>query len=400
MQLAVIPPLRHSFRAEKVADPLRERLAAAVEQSAVEMLDPERILALAEDMGISRRKRVHHAGLVIDSLVLSALQRSTDTEGRWLDAQRIYEALGGRRSGTTSFRNQVRKLCPVMHRLLRRRLTKLAGRAHDEGLRGRLEHFRDVLIADGCAFKIAGALSGVYAGTGTDAELKLHAVYSVSAGGCISIERTAGSVHDSDGLHPERWQSGALYLWDLGYNSYERVVEVVTAGAHMLQRLKVGANPIALASYGSTGARRDLHDEDGRPVHLDQACALGFVHQQRLLDLDVRIDDGRGASVVARVVCVPFGGEDRYYLTTLPRAIFTPHDIAEIYRVRWEIERFFRGWRGALRLDEVRHLANEESLDAAVTASLLAAALAHDLTEVVNDLAERQEAADRAAVPP
>jgi putative transposase len=83
----------------------------------------------------------------------------------------------------------------------------------------------------------------------------------------------------------------------------------------------------------------------------------------------------------------------------LPREIFSPHDIAELYRVRWEVERFFRGWRGALRLDEVRRLKNPESLDAAVTASLLAAALAHDLTQIVNDLAERQ-AAERAATSP
>jgi hypothetical protein len=52
------------------------------------------------------------------------------------------------------------------------------------------------------------------------------------------------------------------------------------------------------------------------------------------------------------VVCVPFGGQDRYYLTTLPRAIFTPQDVAEPYRIRWEVELFFRGWRGAMSLDE------------------------------------------------
>jgi putative transposase len=400
MQLAIIPPLRHAFRPETATDPIRELLAAAVEQTAVEMLDPERILALAEDMRVSQRKRVHHAGLVIDSLILSALQRSTDTEGRWLDAQRTYEMLGGKRSGQTSFRNQVRKLCPVMHRLLRRRLSGLADRTKDDLLRGRLKHFRDVLIADGCAFKIAKALSGAYPGTGTDAELKLHAVYSVGAGGCVAVERSAGSTHDSDGLHPARWEAGALYIWDLGYNSYERIVEAVSAGAYVLQRLKTGANPIALASYGPTGTRRELLDDDARLIRLEQACAVGYVHLQRVLDLDVRIDDDKGRSVVARVVCVPFGGEDRYYLATLPREIFTPHDVAELYRVRWEVERFFRGWRGALRLDEVRRLANSKSLDAAVTASLLAAALAHDLTEIVNDLSERQATAERVALPP
>jgi len=399
MELAVIPPLRHAFRPESTPDPIRELLAAAVEKTAVEMLDPERILALAEDMRVTQRKRVHHAGLVIDSLILSALQRSTDTEGRWLDAQRTYEMLGGKRSGTTSFRNQVRKLGPVMHRLLRRRLSALASRAKDCELRGRLEHFRDVLIPDGCAFKIASALSGIYAGTGTDAELKLHAVYSVGAGGCIAVERTAGSVHDSDGLHPKRWEAGALYIWDLGYNSYSRFIDAVHGEAHVLQRLKNDANPIVVASYSQSGARRVLLDDNAKPLRLTDACAFGWVHHQRVLDLDVRIVDGK-RTVEARVVCVPFGGEDRYYLTTLPRSLFTPHDLAELYRVRWEVERFFRGWRGALRLDEVRRLVNTKSLDAAVTASLLAAALAHDLTQIVNELAEHQAPPPQADFPP
>jgi hypothetical protein len=398
MDLAVVPSLRHAFRAERVHDPVREMLAAAVETTAVEMLDPERLLALAEDMRITQRKRVHHAGLVIDSLILSALQRSTDTEGRWLDAQRTYEALGGKRSGTTSFRNQVRKLVPVMHRLLRRRLTALAARATDNTLKGRLEQFRDVLIPDGCAFKIASALSGVYAGTGTEAELKLHAVYSVGAGGCLSVERTAGSVHDSDGFWPVRWEANALYIWDLGYNSHKRFIDAIVGGAFVLQRLKDGTNPVVLASYGPTGARREVRGDDGRPLRLRDACEFGWVHHQRVLDLDVVITDDR-RSVLARVVCVPFGGEDRYYLTTLPRSLFTPHDVAELYRVRWEVERFFRGWRGALRLDEVRRLTHTQSLDAAVTASLLAAALAHELTHLVNDLEVRQ-AADQAANSP
>jgi Transposase DDE domain len=400
MDLAIVPPLRRALRAERLRDPIRDQLAAVVEATAVEMLDPERILALAEDMRISRRMRVHHAGLVIDSLILSALQRSTDTQGRWLDAQRTYEQLGGPRSGATSFRNQVRKLVPVMHRMLRRRLTALAARATDDTLRGRLEHFRDVLIPDGCAFKIARALSGIYAGTGTDAELKLHAVYSVGAGGCTSVERTAGSVHDSDGFWPRRWQADALYIWDLGYNSYKRFIDAVVGGAFVLQRLKEDANPVVVASYGANGVRRDVSD-DGRSIHLLDACTFGWVHHQRVLDLDVVITDNQ-RSVLARVVCVPFGGEDRYYLTTLPRSIFTPYDIAELYRIRWEVELFFRGWRGAMRLDEVRRLAHPSSLEAAVLASLLAAAMAQDIAMGLKHLAAVQaaEAAQRVAVSP
>jgi putative transposase len=393
--LFVVPALRRVLRSEQAPDPLSDQLAAVVERSALEMLDPDVIAAQAEDMRLVERQRVHHAGLLIVALILSALQRSTDTQGRWLDAQRTYESIGGARSGKTSFRDNVRKLVPLMNRMLRRRLKKLAERTPDTELGGRLMHFADVLVPDGCGFKLASALSGVYAGTGTDAELKLHAVYSMRAGGAVSVEPSAGSTHDSDGFWPERWEKGALYLWDLGFENKERFIDAKLAEAHVLQRLKSSNNPVVLASYGPTGHGRPVVDDLGQALQLEEACASGVLHAQRVLDLDVRIQDANGRSVVARVVCVPFGGEDRYYLTTLPRAIFTPHDIAELYRVRWEVERMFRGWRGALRLDEVIRLSHPQSIIAAVTASLLAATLAQDITRELNALEETS-----AAIPP
>ena len=117
--------------------------------------------------------------------------------------------------------------------------------------------------------------------------------------------------------------------------------------------------------------------------------ALGLVHKRAVLDLDVRLVDCHKRVLVARVVCVPFGGEDRYYLTTLPREIFTPHDVAELYRVRWEVELLFRGWKGAMRLDEVRRLRTEASLAPAVSASLLAASLSRDLAWEIDQLANK-----------
>jgi hypothetical protein len=160
----------------------------------------------------------------------------------------------------------------------------------------------------------------------------------------------------------------------------------------VLQRLKSSSNPIVLASYGPTGHGRLGVDDLGRALRLQEACSSGVLHAQHVLDLDVRIEDANGRSVMARVVCVPFG-EDRYYLTTLPREIFTAHDIAELYRVRWEVERMLRGWRGALRLDEVVRLSHPTSILATVTASLLAATLAQDITRELNALEQAAAAA-------
>ena len=398
MDLAVIPPLRRSLRVETDPNPLRDQLAKLIEDSALALLDPERLAARAEDLRLKERDRVHHIGLVIDALVLSALQRSTDTEGRWLDARRTYEAIGGQSSSKTSFRNNIHQSVPLMRDALQRRLEEMRGATRDVEMRGRLRAFSEVLIPDGCAFKVASALSNIYAGTSQPAELKLHAVHCVRAGGCTSITMAPGSEHDSDGFWPAVWQENALYIWDLGYVSTERFLDAVQAGAHVLQRLKSGCNPVVLASYGKTGACREPFDETGRRLSLQEACAFGHVHQRHVLDLDVVITDGK-RSVRARVVCVPFGGEDRYYLSTLPRTIFTPYDVAELYRIRWEVELFFRGWKGALRLDEVRRLGHPLSLEAAVLASLLAAVMAQQIATGLEHLAQAQAAQEAAFSP-
>ena len=388
MELAIVPRLRYPQRPEVSENPLESLLGPHVEDVARRYLDPDRVEALAEDMRIVQRHRVHHAGLVAVAFVASAFEGGTDTEGRILDAWQTYQSLGGTPSSETSFRRMAHKMVPVLNRLLRRRLRELSKAAHPE-LRGRLESFADVLVPDGCAFKLAAALSGAYPGTGQPAELKLHAVYSVRASAVVSAQTTAGSVHDSEGFAPT-WAPGALYIWDLGFNSYERFIDARLAGAHVLQRLKEGANPIARASYGPTGHRRELSGADGKPLSLNDACAFGFVHRQSVLDLDVELRDDQGRTTIARVVCVPFGGEDRYYLTSLPRDVFSAHDVAELYRLRWEVELFFRNWKGGVRLDQVRRLSHPASLELTITASMLAALLARDISTRLDELSEHE----------
>ena len=220
---------------------IRELLADVVEQSALNLLDPDRLQAIAEDLRVVERRRSYHAGLVTVCIVISALQRSTDTQGRLADARWNYEILGGGPTKESGFRKVARKIAPVLQLLLARRLNALVCNATTPELKGRLSAFRDVLVPDGCAFKLAKRLASSYAGTGNDSELKLHAVYSLRANGLVSIHATAGTVNDNDGFAPQ-WQPGALYIWDLGYNDYARAIDATAAGALILQRLKSNAN--------------------------------------------------------------------------------------------------------------------------------------------------------------
>ena len=375
LERLMIPVRRWGERRMKQERPpheLERELAQVVEQSALGLLAVERIEAMAYDLGAFSYERVVRPGLLGCALVLSALQRQTDTSGRWLDAQGIYADLGGSEMSKTSFRRAVRKMKPVLVELIKRRMKQLAEGTDRHELRGRLEAFRDVIIPDGCAFKLASVLSGVHPGTGNPAELKLHAVYSVKTG-MASVTPTAGRVHDNDGFWPE-WESGALYIWDLGYNDMLRFVDAIEAGAHVLQRLKSTGNPTVVARYDTDGTR---HIED-MPMPLNRACEL-YAPATGQLDFDVEVKAPDGRRTIARVVCVPYDDEDRYYLTTLPRDVFTPSDIAELYRVRWEVELFFRNWHGALRMDDVHRLRHPVSLEVAVLSSVLAACLSREI---------------------
>lgn len=382
MELFVIPrPWRPTLVSEP-EDPSVLALRAVLTTSIGSFLDAARLHALAWDLGCVARNRKHHAGLVTVALILSALQQGADTQGRWLDAQTIYERLGGRSTGPTSFRNALRKMEPLFRVLLRRRFETL-GRDQPE-LRGRLRGFADVLMPDGCAFKIAAAMAGLYPGTSNAAEFKLHAVYSVRSNGPVALSQSAGRVHDTVGFVPENWVRGALYLWDLGYQDYDRFVDAVLSGAIPLQRLKDKLNPVVLAWYDEAGTRHPVARADGQPMRLQEACEFGSMPREGTLDLDVQIRDTKGREVTARVVCVPFEGKDRWYLTTLPRDRFSPFDVAELYRIRWEIELYFRTLRGAVRLDEVRRMSNPLSVTVALLASLVAATLGQELTVALN----------------
>ncbi len=377
------PPVRSAQEAAvaRVAETLGDQFAW--------FLSPVRLQARAEDLRLIERIGKIDVGLVTVAMVLASLMRSTDAEGRILDAFAIYRQIGGARATKEGFRKAVHRIADLLLDLVKARIAEGARRAAP--LRGRLASFTDLLIPDGSVFKLAAALAEGLPGTGSAAALKLHAVYSVRAEGPAAVAFTDGREHDTTHFTPT-WVRGALYLWDLGYNDYARVLDAQTAGSHVLQRLKDGADPKVLAWYGPDGARHTLAPHPGRRVvRLGEACEFyDELRSQEALDLDVELRDASGRTGVMRVVCVPFEGRDRYYLTTLPRMHFTPHDVAELYGVRWEVELYLKDLQGGARADEVTRLRNLYSLRAVVYAALLAQMLSGEVTRAANEATEEE----------
>jgi hypothetical protein len=77
-ELFVVPPLRRTLRSEQAPDPLRDQLAAVVERSALEMLDPALIAARAEDMRpLKTRRHSRGTGTPMVRRTARSLCRST-----------------------------------------------------------------------------------------------------------------------------------------------------------------------------------------------------------------------------------------------------------------------------------------------------------------------------------
>lgn len=380
------PPVRakrdvgdaHRMAVARVSEALGERFTW--------FLSPIRIKALAEDLRVLHRQRDLDLGVVVIAVILSALMRSSDTEGRVRDAFAIYRQIHTEIDVVDeAFRKAMIRSADVLLHLLQewtRQLATLDGRPQ---LRGRLAFFKDLLLTDSTAFKLARALAFALPGSGSAAALKLHGVYSVRAQIAVSVTATCGAEHDSPHFQPH-WVAGALYLWDLGYNDYARVIAAHLAGAFLVQRLKDRANMRVVAWYDAEGHRHlaPCGPRGGLPLLDDLLARTPALQDGGVLDLDVVLADA-AVSCVVRVVCVPSGGEDRYYLTNLPRSHFSPCDVAEIYSARWEIELLYKDWQGGCRLDEVTRLSNLHTLRAVIYGGLLAHLLSRELARKAND---------------
>jgi len=82
-----------------------------------------------------------------------------------------------------------------------------------------------------------------------------------------------------------------------------------------------------------------------------------------------------------------------FYITNLPREQILPHDIATIYRCRWEVELLFRELKSRYELDEF-DTTKKHVVEILVYAALLTLLVSRELLDLVSEYA-----ADEAVFP-
>lgn len=335
------------------------------------LLPEDVMLKAAEAAGFQERVRKLQAVTFLRSMVLAA---SGPECGRQANVMRMYLEGGAPRVARASFYDWFGSpLEQVMEELARRATAHAAAQPCD--LPGFLGCVKDWRIVDATTCKLRDDLKDVYPGAGDYAAVKVHKVLSVGCGAVVAYHFSPAREHDSLHLHIDESWRGYGVLCDLAYASIARLRACEAHGVSIVVRLKDNWRPqVQKITRGEVtqvfAAGTDLDD-----LVIDEVLLL----EGKVVDAVVTVGRGDGA-VTLRLVGVPRGdGLYGFYLTNLPFHI-GPHQIADLYRVRWEIEQNNKLDKSCHRLDEIdarRPEAVRALLHASMIASIIVCLIAH-----------------------
>jgi hypothetical protein len=247
-------------------------------------------------------------------------------------------------------------------------------RAPQVDLAGPLCGVTDWDIVEATTVTVRAALREEFPGTGGDAAMKVHTIRSVGCGAPVQDHFSPARAHDRRHLQiAESWRGYGL-LADLAYASWDRRRACDTHGVRYVIRLQENWKPPVDPMARGQVTQACCPGTDFEALLEDQTLVL----DGRTLDADVHVGRGRHA-LARRLVGVQTPPGSCFFLTHLPPRI-GPRQVADLYRVRWEVERSLRLDQSVNRLDAIdaeQPCTLNTLWHASLIASTIAALLAH-----------------------
>lgn len=349
------------------------------------------IRAAAKEYGVVERERELDVVQLVIALILSG---GTHEGGRQYDALRRYLESGAPHIGRGAFYAWfTTRLEKLLTELLRRAIE--VGQAQPRLLPGILGGVRDWRIFDSTTVKLRKDLKDIYPGTGDYAALKIHKEFSVGTGNLVDYQLSPARDHDSPFLVVDESRRGTGLLIDLGYASVARLGECNEYDVLYVLRLKDNWKPKVDRLVRGTITREVSDGEDFDVLLDDEVLQL----DGRAIDADVTV--GRGEhSVHCRLVGIQTPKGYCFFLTNLGRKTHGPHQVGDVYRVRWEIETDNKVDKTGARLDEIA-ARKDVSVRILLLASLLNTTIARTIVQSEKlSIRQGRTPAQHAARPP
>jgi len=234
----------------------------------------------------------------------------------------------------------------------------------------------DVEAIDGSQITLPAAASDRFPSTNENhGGVKLTAALSVLFQTINSVALTDARTHDRKALKLPRWIHGLLCLLDRGYADHRLWATIEDRRGYFLTPLKSSTMPRISAVRSGVGK-----------AHVGKALSEELRYFGEV-DVDADFSVRKRGRRTFRVVRVPVnrdlpdGRVETVYLwfaTNLPPELFSPRQLATIYRFRWEVEQLFRTLKMVGRLDHLRS-ANPHVIHTFIYATLLGMVLSHDI---------------------
>ncbi len=213
---------------------------------------------------------------------------------------------------------------------------------------GALCGFADVLAADSSVVKVPDELRSVWKGTRRNsaaAALKVHAWVRVFSGELVKYKITPEAYGDSRAFGVDHALRGVLMLFDRGYASPSLWRRIDRVGGYFLTRIPKGWNQVVVSENRlHRGRARSLVGRNLKDVL--EGLKRSVVDVNACFRCRVRAYAGQKARWVDqefRVIALRRpDGEYALYATNAPGHLLPAEEAWNIYRLRWEVETFFK----------------------------------------------------------
>ena len=199
---------------------------------------------------------------------------------------------------------------------------------------------KEIIGVDGSMVTLWDGLSNVFKGTFMTAAFKLHFAINLVTGSVNWFDFTPGSTHDSKRF-PDI-QNGYLYIFDLGYWSMILLEKIATQQSYFLSRVKSNAKlsiSICVYGIGQSAIGKDL---------------LGIpINRKRGSIIEVFSTTFAGKNEVELRVLGFWNKKSKCYHWYTTNLSGSRGIIAELYRLRWQVELSFKAMKSTLNFDRM-----------------------------------------------
>jgi hypothetical protein len=347
------------------------------------LLPDERLNFVGRAVAFIRRLREIRASLFVWSVVLS---RFGDGRPAFEQARQWYKRLGGVEVWPR----------PFQMRFKNGRAVQLFERTFDDAVKAwrtptRSRHplarrFPDIAVIDSTVLQVSDHLRKVFKGT-MSAKASIKALLTISVFGLLPLHGkvVAGNQHDMK-LFPELdiFHIGTLLLFDKGFVAFERLAQIAAARLHFLCPMRLNGNAkIVCIRRAPKHVHAALRRSPGGVQLRDVLPAKKRIG--KVWDMDVVLTSGsvKGRPRMqtrSRLVIVPGPQQaQRPYLTSLAPTDWSPRALAELYRLRWQVELAFKELKQHLNLEALGSK-DRHAVQIFAWASLIALAVSRTVT--------------------